>query len=145
MKDRMREIKGYFVIKWNDEDPEVYPNVVVNDGLKHIGDILVGADSTYLELTHFGVGTGSTNVSYTDTELEGEIGKISPQVTSYPRRNGNTIENSWLAGTSDLNGSWHNIGVFFGNNSMFAHANVTGREKTSSDQLQVWYFIDLIN
>ena len=143
IRDRMR-ISGFFVLSWNG-DIEIYPNVVVDDGLKRVGDILIGAETSNVTLTKFGAGSGTTNVSYTDSALEGELGKVSPQVTNYPRRKDTVIENAWVVGTSDLNGSWGNIGVFFDDNTMFAHANVTPRLKNSSDQVSVWYFIDLIN
>ena len=144
-KDRYRRPKGILILQWNDEKTRIYRNKVVNVGLRKIGDILAGVEATNLILPKFGAGSGSTTVEYTDTALETEIGKISGQSTGYPTRDGDVVQNAWQVGSSELVGTWREVGIFFADNIMWAHINVAERIKADGDVVSVWYYVDMVN
>ncbi|MDY6966103.1 MAG: hypothetical protein SVM80_09090 [Halobacteriota archaeon] len=125
------------------EEIESVENKIVNAGMQQIGDILAGVETTNITLTQFGVGSGSTTSAYTDTSLETEIGKVTGQITGYPYRTSNVVYNSWVVDDGFLEGTWREVGTFFGDDVMFCHINVTERAKSSGDILQVWYEYDV--
>ena len=148
-RDKLRQPRGFLILQWNDELPRRYDNLVVDAGLQHIGDIMDGSDTTNLTLTKFGTGEGSTTVAKTDTILETEIGKITGQSTGYPIRDGDVLKNAFQVGKTKLGGTWREVGLFFGDDTMWCHINVEEREKSddpdTGDVVSVWYYCDLVN
>ena len=145
LKEKIRIVKGILVLRWNDEYPVIYKNLVMNAGLRKIGDILDETETSNLSFTKFGAGSGSTTVAYTDTALETEIGKISGQSTGFPIRDGDILQNAWQVGSGELIGTWREVSVFFADNIMWCHINVAERAKASGDVVSIWYYCDLIN
>jgi hypothetical protein len=144
LEEQYKRPEGILVLIWNDERPEIYHNLIVDAGLLKLGDILAGAETMNLTLPKFGAGSGSGKVAYTDTKLETAIGKISGQSAGYPVRDGNILKNAWQVGTTQLKGTWREVGIFFADNVMWSHVNVAEREKTGEDVVSVWYFVSLI-
>lgn len=145
LKEKIRIVKGILVLRWNDEYPVIYKNLVMNAGLRKIGDILDETETSNLSFTKFGAGSGSTTVAYTDTALETEIGKISGQSTGYPDRVDDVVQNAWQVGSSELVGTWREVGIFFADNILWAHINVAERVKANGDVVSIWYFVDMVN
>ena len=145
IKDNIRRPQGILILRWNDEYPVIYKNLVVNAGLRKIGDILDETETSNLSFTKFGAGSGSTTVAYTDTALETEIGKISGQSTGFPTRDGDIVQNAWQVGSSELVGTWKEVAVFFADNIIWCHINVAERAKANGDVVSVWYYVDMVN
>lgn len=125
-------------------DRVYFGNIVVNIGLQHIGDVMAGVDSTNLTLTKFGAGNASVIVNSSDLGNASEIGKMTGQVSGYPRRNGNVVENSYLVDYSELVGTWREGAIYFENNSCFSHFSLNEREKNSSEQVQIFYYVNFV-
>ena len=145
LKEKIRIVKGILVLRWNDEYPVIYKNLVMNAGLRKIGDILDETETSNLSFTKFGAGSGSTTVAYTDTALETEIGKISGQSTGFPTRDGDILQNAWQVGSGELVGTWRECAVFFADDVIWCHINLSERVKASGDIVSVWYYVDLIS
>lgn len=145
LKDKIRRMQGFLILRWNKEIPVMYKNLVMNAGLRKIGDILDGTETSNLSFTKFGAGSGSTSVAYTDTALETEIGKISGQSTGYPTRDGDILQNSFQVGSAELVGTWREVALFFADDVIWCHINVAERAKASGDIVSIWYYVDLIN
>ena len=145
LTDKIRKVKGILLLKWNDEYPVIYKNLVMNAGLRKIGDILDETETSNLSFTKFGAGSGSTTVAYTDTALETEIGKISGQSTGFPTRDGDIVQNAWQVGASEIVGTWREVAIFFADDVIWAHINVAERAKANGDVLSVWYYVDMVN
>ena len=145
LTEKIRKVKGVLILRWNDEYPVIYKNLVMNAGLRKIGDILDETETSNLSFTKFGAGSGSTTVAYTDTALETEIGKISGQSTGFPTRDGDIVQNAWQVGSSELVGTWREVAIFFADDVIWCHINVAERAKANGDVLSVWYYVDLVN
>jgi|GEM_PF-1604875 len=138
MNEKLKRPAGILVLQWNDEPVVAYRNLVVDVGLRKLA-------SSALVLTQFGAGSGTTQPDYTDVELEDEIGKITGQSGGYPTLVGDILQNAFLVDTDELNGTWHEVGLFYEDDTLFARVLVTEREKSSADQVAVWYYVDLVN
>lgn len=145
LKDNIRKLQGILILQWNKERKKTYHNLVVDIGLRKIGDILDETETSNLSLTKFGAGSGSTTVAYADTTLETEIAKISGQNTGYPTRDGDIVQNAWQVGASEIVGTWREVGLFFADDVMWAHINVAERAKANGDVVSVWYYVDMVN
>lgn len=145
IKDNIRKRQGILILQWNDEKPNLYHNLVVNTGLRKIGDILDETETTNLSLTKFGAGSGSAIVAHVDSVLETEIAKISGQSTGFPTRNGDVVQNAWQVGALEIVGTWREVGLFFADDVMWAHINVAERAKANGDVVSIWYYVDMVN
>lgn len=141
----VRRPQGYLILQWNNEKPVLYSNLVVDVGLRKFRDILAGSETTNLKITKFGAGSNGTAVAKTDTGLGTEIGKITGQLTGYPKADGDLVQNAFQIGASEIIGTWREVGLFFNDNVMLSHANVTERAKTGTDIVSVFWYLDMVN
>lgn len=91
----------------------VTKNKIVNSGLNVIIKGLVG-DLTSIDITHLGIGTGSTAVSASDTALDSQTLKTS--ITSASEKTNNEGSFTALIPDADLAaGSYREAGLFVSN------------------------------
>lgn len=85
-------------------------NIFVTTGKYWLGDVAIGVKST--SLSYIAVGTGTTEPSASDTNVEGQIGSRMVYTTGGRFRTYTTITISAFFDSADNNGTWGNAGVF---------------------------------
>lgn len=89
------------------EEQEV-KNLVVAVGKQHICNLLIGASTD--SFSYCGVGSGTTQPSLNDTDLESPVGSRKQVTDRF--RTGNVATFSTFFSSQDNNGSWNECGLF---------------------------------
>ena len=105
-----------------------YRNLIVDNGLEAICELLIPATSITTEGINFcGLGTGTTEIASSDTELENE-GARRPRGAGL--RSGLSVVVSFYFSPDDGNGTWTRYGTFFDgtsvpdSGSLFTHLEI---------------------
>lgn len=107
-------------------------NLVVTAGRNLIRDLLSGTSTA--ELSHFGVGTSSTAVSASDTDLGAVIGSGRDAITSFTSASGSLAVKYYLNSSTGNGSTLREAGIFNASSGgdMFARAVYSAIVKTSS-------------
>jgi hypothetical protein len=128
-------IQGYFEIEI-DNDVYVGPNLVVDAGKKLIMRLLTG---TYAPLSYIKIGSSSTAVDISQTDLLSAIGS-SKTIDRYTIGQREIVFETTY-GYNEGNGTIREIAIFASDGTMYARKVVPDRTKTSLNTMKIRYKI----
>jgi len=145
------KLKGKVVIKtwdlnngdWKHRPPDrvnEYENLTTTDGMEILLKKYMAEDSGEY-IRWLGVGTGTTTVTASDTEIENEI--YRQLITSHSYSIPSLVLTFYFA-QDEAVGNWGNLGLILSDGTLLTHVNIT-ESKSSSEVKTVTYTITLSN
>jgi hypothetical protein len=139
-------MKGLFTLNHLKEDGSrdihEYPNLITNAGFNFIGEV-IGNPTQPTEITHMGVGSGTTAADVSDTDLETIIGaRLS---TTWAGLTDTTFSFETTFGAGVSTGAWTEAGVFtaVSGATMLNHLIFTVVNKAAGDSITATFTFTL--